>query len=79
MQGALTEVLQAIYEQDFSEDSYGFRPRRSAHDALRAVDAMVYREGAEWILEADIQAFLDTTTHYTPADSTIADPAQMWV
>lgn len=60
VQGALTEVLQAIYEQDFSEDSYGFRPRRSAHDALRAVDVMVHREGAEWILEADIQAFFDS-------------------
>lgn len=60
VQGALTEVLQAIYEQDFAEESYGFRPGRSAHDALRAVDAMVHHEGAEWILEADIQAFFDS-------------------
>ena len=43
--GALTEVLGAIYEQDFVEGSYGFRPDRSAHDALRAVDAMASREG----------------------------------
>lgn len=60
VQGALTEVLQAIYEQDFIEDSYGFRPRRGAHDALRAVDAMASREGIEWILEADIQAYFDS-------------------
>jgi len=60
VQGALTEVLTTIYEQDFFEGSYGFRPGRSAHDALRAVDAMVFREGVEWILEADIQAYFDS-------------------
>lgn len=60
VQGALTEVLGAIYEQDFYDGSYGFRPRRSAHDALRAVDGMVIREGMGWILEADIQAFFDS-------------------
>lgn len=60
VQGALTEILGAIYEQDFVEGSYGFRPERSAHDALRAVDAMASREGIKWILEADIQAFFDS-------------------
>lgn len=60
VQGALTEVLSAIYEQDFLSCSYGFRPGRSAHDALRAVDQMAMREGIEWILEADIQAFFDS-------------------
>jgi len=60
VQRALTEVLKAIYEQDLVNGSYGFRPRRSAHDALRAVDAMVFREGMAWILEADIQAFFDS-------------------
>jgi group II intron reverse transcriptase/maturase len=60
VQGALTEVLQAIYEQDFLEGSYGFRPKRGAHDALRAVNHMVFQEGMGWILEADIQAFFDS-------------------
>lgn len=60
VQGALTEVLEAFCEQDFMDCSYGFRPGRKAHDALRAVDAMAYREGIEWILEADIQAFFDS-------------------
>jgi RNA-directed DNA polymerase len=60
VQGALREVLQAMYEQDFLSCSYGFRPQRSAHDALRAVDRMAYREGIEWILEADISAFFDS-------------------
>ena len=59
VQGAVREVLQAIYEQDFVSGSYGFRPGRSAHDALRALDRMAFREGVEWILEADIQEFFD--------------------
>ena len=39
VQDALREVLEAIYEQDFLDCSYGFRPGRSAHDAMRALDA----------------------------------------
>ena len=60
VQGALTEVLEAIYEQDFLDCSNGFRPKRSAHDALRALNSMVCQEKTEWILEADIQAFFDS-------------------
>jgi group II intron reverse transcriptase/maturase len=60
VQGALREILETIYEQDFLECSYGFRPNRSAHDALRAVDQMVFREGATVVLEADIQAYFDS-------------------
>lgn len=60
VQGAIREVLETIYEQDFRDCSYGFRPGRSAHDGLRALDRMVYREGMTWILEADIQAFFDS-------------------
>lgn len=60
VQGALREALEAVYEQDFLECSYGFRPGRSAHDALRAVNRMVFREGIAVVLEADIQAFFDS-------------------
>jgi group II intron reverse transcriptase/maturase len=60
VQGALREALGAVYEQDFLECSYGFRPGRSAHDALRAVNRMVSREGIAVVLEADIQAFFDS-------------------
>jgi len=60
VQGALREVLEVIYEQDFLECSYGFRPKRSAHDALRAMNRMVSREGITVILEADVQAFFDS-------------------
>jgi group II intron reverse transcriptase/maturase len=60
VQGALTEVLEAIFEQDFLDCSYGFRRGRSAHDALRALNHMVCHEKVGWILEADIQAFFDS-------------------
>lgn len=59
VQGALTEVLKAIYEQDFMPFSYGFRPGRGAHDALRELDRAVFKEGTGWILEADIKSFFD--------------------
>jgi len=60
VQGALREVMEAIYEPDFLECSHGFRPNRSAHDALRATYEMVTRERTAVILEADIQAFFDS-------------------
>ncbi len=60
VQGALCEVLEAIYEQDFLVCSFGFRRERSAHDALRAVDHRAFREGITVILEADIQTFFDS-------------------
>jgi RNA-directed DNA polymerase len=60
VQGALREVLEAVYEQDFLPCSYGFRPGRSAHDALRAADQMVMNEGIVWVLEADIRGYFDS-------------------
>lgn len=60
VQGALREVLGAIYEQDFMDCSYGFRPGRKAHDALRAVDRMAHGGDASWLLEADITGYFDS-------------------
>ena len=57
MQEAVREVLEAVYEQDFLDCSFGFRPGRRAHDALRVLDRMVHRGEVNWILEADIQDF----------------------
>jgi len=59
VQDALRELLEAIYEQDFLDCSYGFRPGRSAHDAVRALDRVVHRGEVNWILEADIVSFFD--------------------
>ena len=60
VQGAIAELLETVYEPAFLPCSYGFRRGRSAHDALRAVNRMAFREGIGWILEADIQAFFDS-------------------
>lgn len=60
VQGAVREVLEALYEQDFLDCSYGFRPKRSAHDAVRALDRAVYQGKVSWILEADIVSFFDS-------------------
>jgi RNA-directed DNA polymerase len=60
VQGAVREVLEAVYEPIFYEGSYGFRPGRSAHQALRTLDRALMRGEANWILEADIQSYFDS-------------------
>jgi RNA-directed DNA polymerase len=60
VQGALRDVLEAIYEQDFLDCSYGFRPGRSAHDAIRALDGVIDQRDANFIVEADIVSFFDS-------------------
>jgi retron-type reverse transcriptase len=60
VQDAVREVLEAIYEQDFLDCSYGFRPKRSPHDAVRTLDRIVHRGEVSWILEADIVSFFDS-------------------
>src|SRR5262249_58144337 len=59
VQGALRDVLEAIYEQDFMDCSFGFRPGRSAHDAIRHLNEVVRRGRANYIVEADIVSFFD--------------------
>jgi group II intron reverse transcriptase/maturase len=60
VQGALCEVLEAIYEPVFTDGSFGFRRGRSAHDALRALHRTLYAGEASYILEADISSFFDS-------------------
>lgn len=60
VQGALCEVLGAIYEQDFLDCSYGFRNKRSAHTAIRALDRAIHQGRVNYILEADIRSFFDS-------------------
>lgn len=63
VQAAMTRILEQIYEQDFMESSYGFRPGRSCHDALRALSETVESGRTEWIVEADIKGFFDNVDH----------------
>jgi len=60
VQGALRDVLEAVYEQDFLDCSYGFRPGRSAHDAIRALQGVIDGGSANYIVEADIVSFFDS-------------------
>jgi len=57
VQRAVVEVLNGIYETDFLGLSYGFRPGRSAHDALDALAAGIYNKKVNWVLDADIRDF----------------------
>jgi RNA-directed DNA polymerase len=63
LQRAVTMVLDAVYEQDFLDCSYGFRPGRSAHDLLDALRSELMNMGGGWVLEADIQRFFDDLDH----------------
>lgn len=63
LQRAVKMVLEAVYEQDFMDCSYGFRPKRSVHDALGAVRQHVMEMRGGWILDVDIQAFFDKLEH----------------
>ena len=63
LQRAVTMVLEAIYEQDFRDGSYGFRPRRSAHQALHALWENATAMGGCWLVEVDIRKFFDTLDH----------------
>lgn len=60
VQDAVREVLEAIYAQDFLPCSYGFRPGRSAHDAVRGLNGAVDSGQVNWILEADIVSYFDS-------------------
>ena len=63
VQAGLVRILQAVYEQDFMDDSYGFRPNRGCHDALRALSRTVENRPVNWIVEADIRGFFDNVDH----------------
>jgi RNA-directed DNA polymerase len=59
VQGSLRIVLEPIFEKDFAQQSYGFRPGRSCKDALRRVEQLL-KEGYTWVVDADIKGYFDT-------------------
>lgn len=62
IQQAITQVLSKIYDDTFSDNSFGFRPNRSAQDAImRTLDYL--NEGYEWVIDLDIEAYFDTVNH----------------
>ncbi|GAH36656.1 unnamed protein product, partial [marine sediment metagenome] len=62
VQAALRQVIEPIFELDFSDNSYGFRPGCSCKDALREVDRLL-KGGYEYVVEADIEDYFDSILH----------------
>lgn len=63
LQRAVVMALEPVYEQDFLDCSYGFRPGRGAHDALEAIWNGLMKMGGGWVLEADIEDFFGSVEH----------------
>jgi group II intron reverse transcriptase/maturase len=87
VQRAVVEVLNAVYEEDFLGFSYGFRPGRSAHDALDALAVGITRRRVNWVLDADIrdffgqvdQAWLERFLEHRIADRRVLRLIQKWL
>ncbi len=62
IQQAIAQVLSKIYDPLFSEHSYGFRPNRSAHDAVRKAKGYI-QEGYRWVVDMDLEKFFDKVNH----------------
>ena len=63
IQQAMAQILTPIYEPVFSDHSYGFRPARRAHDAIRAVQRESKERRRKWVVDCDLKAFFDTVNH----------------
>jgi group II intron reverse transcriptase/maturase len=87
VQRAVVEVLNAIYEEDFLGFSYGFRPKRSPHQALDALTVGITTKKVNWLLDADLRSFFDTLKHawlvqfieHRVADKRIVRLVQKWL
>jgi len=64
LERGIAMLLEPIYEQDFKPFSYGFRPKRSAHQALAWIWSQCLSQGTKWILEVDIRKYLDRYSYY---------------
>ena len=63
VQRGIARILEAIYEVDFLDCSYGFRPKRGCHQALNAVDKTIMTKPINHVIEADIKGFFDNVSH----------------
>jgi len=62
IQQAISQILSREYNPHFSENSYGFRPNRSAHDAIRKAKSYI-KEGYRWVVDMDLEKFFDKVNH----------------
>jgi group II intron reverse transcriptase/maturase len=63
VQKGMTRILEAVYEADFLDCSYGFRPNRSPHQALKQLDKIIMTQPINHIIDADIKGFFDHVDH----------------
>ena len=63
IQQAIAQILTPIYDPTFSESSHGFRPARSAHDAIQSVQQKSKGERRKWVVDCDLKSFFDTVNH----------------
>ena len=79
VQQAVRLVIEPIFEHGFAEGSYGFRPGRGCHDALREVDRLI-KEGYTHVVDADLQAYFDTIPHEERiSDGRVLDLIRGWL
>src|SRR5699024_2681956 len=62
IQQAITQILTGMYDSTFSEHSYGFRPNRRGHDAVRIARSYI-KEGYRWVIDMDLEKFFDKVHH----------------
>ena len=77
VQLVMKEILEAIYEQDFLNCSYGFRPKRSCHKAIDRLDKVITKQPINYVVDADIKGFFDNVSHYwlqRCLEERVADP-----
>jgi len=63
VQGAMAEILTAIYEPIFLDVSYGFRPNRDAHQAIKKLDEIIMKKKVNYVVDVDIKSFFDNVNH----------------
>ena len=63
VQGIMADILTAIYEEKFLDLSYGFRPKRSCHDAIKKLGKIIEKKKINYIVDADIKGFFDNVDH----------------
>lgn len=79
---ACAKILELLFEPLFLNLSYGFRPKRSAHQALAAVNHMIMGQKVNWIIDADIKGFFDNVNHQwleKCLEQRVTDPNFLWI
>lgn len=82
VQRAVVKVLERVYEEEFHPFSFGFRPGKSSHDALRALSWNLHRGRVSWVVEADIKGFFDNVDHghlLKMLRHRVSDPNMLWL